>query len=174
MKPASMLNHDTISMDTSMQVQAAIGAKNAVAFDLTAACSGFVLGLVTAAQYIRTGMAKHVLVIGADAMSRVVDWRDRSKPPTSASLHTCAVQQSRSLWQFQLRVVPPSSCKCWLYSIPAAWLIGVVLQAAHWHSSQAGPWRSICSKSIVWLSLSWLQFPLSCVPMCIFMPCCLK
>lgn len=60
-----------------MQVQAAIGAKNAVAFDLTAACSGFVLGLVTAAQYVRTGMARHVLVIGADAMSRVVDWRDR-------------------------------------------------------------------------------------------------
>lgn len=61
------------------QVQAAIGAKNAVAFDLTAACSGFVLALVTAAQYIRTGMAKHVLVIGADAMSRLVDWRDRGE-----------------------------------------------------------------------------------------------
>lgn len=62
---------------SACQVQAAIGAKNAVAFDLTAACSGFVLALVTAAQYIRTGMAKHVLVIGADAMSRLVDWRDR-------------------------------------------------------------------------------------------------
>eukprot|EP00878_Enallax_costatus_P030494 GHUV01033202.1.p1 GENE.GHUV01033202.1~~GHUV01033202.1.p1 ORF type:complete len:287 (+),score=53.14 GHUV01033202.1:171-1031(+) len=62
---------------SACQVQAAIGAKNAVAFDLTAACSGFVLGLVTAAQYIRTGMAKHILVVGADAMSRVVDWRDR-------------------------------------------------------------------------------------------------
>ncbi|KAF8059163.1 3-oxoacyl-[acyl-carrier-protein] synthase III [Scenedesmus sp. PABB004] len=59
------------------QVQAALGATGAVAFDLTAACSGFVLGLVTASQYVRTGMAKHVLVIGADAMSRVVDWRDR-------------------------------------------------------------------------------------------------
>eukprot|EP00879_Flechtneria_rotunda_P015013 GHRR01015688.1.p1 GENE.GHRR01015688.1~~GHRR01015688.1.p1 ORF type:complete len:263 (+),score=59.41 GHRR01015688.1:542-1330(+) len=62
---------------SACQVQAAIGAKNAVAFDLTAACSGFVLALVTAAQYIRTGMAKHVLVIGADALSRIVDWRDR-------------------------------------------------------------------------------------------------
>lgn len=60
-----------------IQVQAAIGAKKAVAFDLTAACSGFVLAMVTAAQYVRTGMAKHVLVIGADAMSRLVDWRDR-------------------------------------------------------------------------------------------------
>jgi 3-oxoacyl-[acyl-carrier-protein] synthase-3 len=61
------------------QVQAAIGAKNAVAFDLTAACSGFVLALVTAAQFVRTGTAKHVLVVGADAMSRVVDWRDRGE-----------------------------------------------------------------------------------------------
>eukprot|EP00775_Hariotina_reticulata_P007776 gene7776-7974_t len=62
---------------SACQVQAAIGAKHAVAFDLTAACSGFVLALVTAAQYIRTGMAKNVLVIGADALSRIVDWRDR-------------------------------------------------------------------------------------------------
>ncbi|KAF6262391.1 thiolase-like protein [Scenedesmus sp. NREL 46B-D3] len=62
---------------SACQVQAALGAKNAVAFDLTAACSGFVLALVTAAQFVRTGTAKHVLVVGADAMSRLVDWRDR-------------------------------------------------------------------------------------------------
>ena len=59
------------------QIQAAIGAKNAVAFDLTAACSGFVLALVTASQYVRTGMCRNVLVVGADALSRIVDWRDR-------------------------------------------------------------------------------------------------
>jgi 3-oxoacyl-[acyl-carrier-protein] synthase III len=59
------------------QVQALIGAKNAVAFDLTAACSGFVLALVTAAQYVRTGACKHCLVVGADALSRITDWRDR-------------------------------------------------------------------------------------------------
>ncbi|KAI8465133.1 MAG: thiolase-like protein [Monoraphidium minutum] len=59
------------------QVAAAIGAKNAVAFDLTAACSGFVLALVTAAQFVNTGTRRHVLVVGADAMSRIVDWRDR-------------------------------------------------------------------------------------------------
>jgi len=58
-------------------VQAAIGATNAAAFDLTAACSGFVLGLVTGSQFIRTGGARNVLVIGADALSRFVDWRDR-------------------------------------------------------------------------------------------------
>lgn len=46
-------------------VQAAIGASRAAAFDLTAACSGFVMGLVTGAQYIRAGSYKTVLVIGA-------------------------------------------------------------------------------------------------------------
>ncbi|MEW5316036.1 MAG: hypothetical protein WDW38_007428 [Sanguina aurantia] len=59
------------------QVQAAIGAKRAVSFDLTAACSGFVVALVTGSQFIKTGTYKNVLVIGGDALSRVIDWRDR-------------------------------------------------------------------------------------------------
>ena len=62
-------------------MQTLIGAKRAVAFDLTAACSGFVIGVVTAAQFMRTGMYKNVLVIGADALSRYVDWRDRGESP---------------------------------------------------------------------------------------------
>ncbi|MEH2183627.1 beta-ketoacyl-ACP synthase III [Nostoc sp.] len=62
---------------SACQVQANLGATNAVAFDLTAACSGFVFGLVTAAQYIRTGIYKNVLLIGADILSRWVDWEDR-------------------------------------------------------------------------------------------------
>ncbi|NET03178.1 MAG: ketoacyl-ACP synthase III [Symploca sp. SIO2B6] len=60
------------------QVQALLGASNAVAFDLTAACSGFVFGLVTASQFIRTGVYRNVLLIGADILSRWVDWSDRS------------------------------------------------------------------------------------------------
>jgi 3-oxoacyl-[acyl-carrier-protein] synthase III len=62
---------------SACQVQAQLGATKAVAFDLTAACSGFVFGLVTAAQYIRTGVYKNVLLIGADILSRWVDWQDR-------------------------------------------------------------------------------------------------
>ncbi|MEH2232158.1 MAG: beta-ketoacyl-ACP synthase 3 [Nostoc sp.] len=62
---------------SACQVQAKLGATNAVAFDLTAACSGFVFGLVTAAQYIRTGVYRNVLLIGADILSRWVDWEDR-------------------------------------------------------------------------------------------------
>ncbi|PNW83774.1 hypothetical protein CHLRE_04g216950v5 [Chlamydomonas reinhardtii] len=62
---------------SACQVQAAVGASKAVAFDLTAACSGFVLAMVTASQYIRAGTFKTVLVVGGDALSRFVDWRDR-------------------------------------------------------------------------------------------------
>jgi 3-oxoacyl-[acyl-carrier-protein] synthase-3 len=62
---------------SACQVQAQLGATKAVAFDLTAACSGFVFGLVTAAQYIRTGVYQNVLLIGADILSRWVDWQDR-------------------------------------------------------------------------------------------------
>ncbi|MGL5874296.1 MAG: beta-ketoacyl-ACP synthase 3 [Xenococcaceae cyanobacterium] len=59
-------------------VQNLIGASHAVAFDLTAACSGFIFGLVNAAQFIRTGVYQNVLVIGADVLSRWVDWSDRT------------------------------------------------------------------------------------------------
>lgn len=58
-------------------VQAALGASNAVAFDLTAACSGFLFALITGAQYIRSGACQRVLVVGADLLSRWVDWQDR-------------------------------------------------------------------------------------------------
>jgi 3-oxoacyl-[acyl-carrier-protein] synthase-3 len=60
------------------KIQHLLGAANAVAFDLTAACSGFVFALITAAQFIRTGVYRNVLVIGADVLSRWVDWSDRN------------------------------------------------------------------------------------------------
>ena len=62
---------------TACQIQAQIGATRAVAFDLTAACSGFVFGLVTATQFLRTGVYRNVVLIGADMLSRWVDWGDR-------------------------------------------------------------------------------------------------
>ncbi len=58
-------------------IQTNIGATHAVAFDLTAACSGFIFGLVTAAQYLQTGTFRRALVMGADILSRWVDWTDR-------------------------------------------------------------------------------------------------
>lgn len=63
---------------SACQVQGLLGASQAVAFDLTAACSGFVFGLITAAQFIRTGVYRRALIIGADLLSHWVDWQDRS------------------------------------------------------------------------------------------------
>ncbi|MBK7285783.1 MAG: ketoacyl-ACP synthase III [Flavobacteriales bacterium] len=55
-----------------------VGAKNAWSFDLNAACSGFLFGLVTGAQFIETGKYKKVVVVGADKMSSIIDYTDRS------------------------------------------------------------------------------------------------
>jgi 3-oxoacyl-[acyl-carrier-protein] synthase III len=63
---------------TACKIQAQLGATKAVAFDLTAACSGFVFGVVTAAQFLRSGVYRNILVIGADLLSRWVDWSDRN------------------------------------------------------------------------------------------------
>jgi 3-oxoacyl-[acyl-carrier-protein] synthase-3 len=63
---------------TACIVQHELGAVNAAAFDLSAACSGFIYGLSIADKYIRSGDAKKVLVIGAEVLSRVVDWTDRN------------------------------------------------------------------------------------------------
>ncbi len=62
---------------SAAQVQGELGASRAIAFDITAACSGFLVGLVTAAQFIRTGTYRKVLLIGADILSRWTDWGDR-------------------------------------------------------------------------------------------------
>jgi len=63
---------------TACVVQDYLGAGRAAAFDLSAACSGFVYALQMAAQSIATGSANSALVIGAETMSRVLDWSDRS------------------------------------------------------------------------------------------------
>ncbi len=59
------------------QVQSAIGASNAVAFDLNAACSGFLFALNTAYSYFAAGIYKNALIIGAEVLSKIVDWSDR-------------------------------------------------------------------------------------------------
>lgn len=63
---------------TACIIQDKIGAANAAAFDMQAGCSGWVYALSTAAQFIRSGTYDHVLVIGADALSKCTDWTDRS------------------------------------------------------------------------------------------------
>ena len=63
---------------TACIVQQSIGATKAVCFDLSAGCSGFLYALASAEKFIRAGGIKKVLVIGAEVLSRIVDWSDRN------------------------------------------------------------------------------------------------
>jgi 3-oxoacyl-[acyl-carrier-protein] synthase III len=69
---------DLVYPSTGCLLQQRLGIKNAVAFDVQAACSGSIFGLSIADQYIKSGAAKIVLVVGAEICSRIVDWTDRS------------------------------------------------------------------------------------------------
>ncbi len=63
---------------TACIVQSKLGATNAYAFDLSAACSGFLYAMSTACDYLQVGRGKKALVIGAETLSRIVDWSDRN------------------------------------------------------------------------------------------------
>lgn len=63
---------------TACMVQKELGANRAAAFDLSAACSGFLLALHTAHAYIQAGIYKNILLIGTEVLSKMVDWTDRS------------------------------------------------------------------------------------------------
>ncbi len=69
---------DSFMPATACVIQAKLEAKNAVAFDISAACSGLVVGMLIARQFIETGAYKKVLVIGSETLSRIIDWTDRS------------------------------------------------------------------------------------------------
>lgn len=60
------------------QIQAAIGADRATAYDINAACAGFLFALNSAAAYIECGMYKNALIVGAEVLTKIVDWNDRS------------------------------------------------------------------------------------------------
>ena len=90
------------------KVQAQLGASNSVAFDLTAACSGFLFALVTASQFLRCGSMRRALVIGADQLSSWVDWDDRRScilfgdGAGAIALEACPLENN-DLLGFQLR-----------------------------------------------------------------------
>jgi 3-oxoacyl-[acyl-carrier-protein] synthase-3 len=63
---------------TAVFVQQKLGAGNCPAFDISAACAGFIFGMSIADQFIRSGLAKHILVIGVELLSRIINWEDRT------------------------------------------------------------------------------------------------
>ena len=66
---------DTLIPSTACWLQQKLGADNAWAMDINAACSGFIYGIVTGEQFIQTGHAKTVLVVGAEVLSQFVNWQ---------------------------------------------------------------------------------------------------
>lgn len=68
---------DRVYPSTACLLQHRLGIKNCVAFDVQAACSGAIFALSIADQYIKNGAAKHVLIVGSEICSRIVDWSDR-------------------------------------------------------------------------------------------------
>ncbi|HVX87311.1 MAG TPA: beta-ketoacyl-ACP synthase III [Gemmatimonadales bacterium] len=69
---------DRLLPSTACDLQALLGAKNAAAYDLSAACSGWLFGITQAEGLIASGQAEHVLVIGAELLSRIIDKTDRT------------------------------------------------------------------------------------------------
>jgi 3-oxoacyl-[acyl-carrier-protein] synthase-3 len=69
---------DTIFPSTACHIQSKIGATRAAAFDVQAACSGFLYALVTANQFIAAGVYQTILVVGAEKLSSIVNWQDRN------------------------------------------------------------------------------------------------
>ncbi len=69
---------DTLTPSAACILQGALGAERAMAFDLNAACAGFLYALYTVEAYIRAGFVKNALIVGAETLSRIMDWEDRS------------------------------------------------------------------------------------------------
>jgi len=69
---------DTHCPSSANWLQAKLDAPQAITFDVTAACSGFIFGLNVATQYLETGYSKVVLVVGAEVMTRTLNWKDRT------------------------------------------------------------------------------------------------
>jgi 3-oxoacyl-[acyl-carrier-protein] synthase-3 len=74
----STISPDRMMPSTACSVQGLLGCNNAAAFDLSAACSGFVYSLITASSLLRATDKKRALVIGAETLSKMIDWSDRS------------------------------------------------------------------------------------------------
>lgn len=69
---------DHVTPSAACEIQARLGAGNAMAFDINAACSGFLFALESADAFLGTGRFRNVLVLGAETLSRIMDWTDRS------------------------------------------------------------------------------------------------
>ncbi|MFK2825822.1 beta-ketoacyl-ACP synthase III [Bacillus sp. B190/17] len=87
-------------------IQQEIGAKNAAAMDISAACAGFMYGIVTAKQFVESQAYKHVLVVGVEKLSKAVDWEDRNTAVLfgdgAGAVVVSGVSEGRGILAFEL------------------------------------------------------------------------
>ncbi len=120
----STFTPDTIFPSTACRIQHAIGAKKAGAFDLQAACSGFLYSLVVADQFLISGLYRNILVIGSEKISSVLNWNDRNTcvlfGDGAGAVLLQATEQGRGLIVSDLRsdggeteilTIPASGCR---------------------------------------------------------------
>ena len=113
---------------TACLVQEKLGAPQAAATDVAAACSGFIYGLVIGQQFVASGTYRHVLVIGAEILSRVVDWTDRSTCVLFGDGAGACILGSTSQGQILSTYLGSDGGKADLLKVPAG---GVALPASH-------------------------------------------
>ena len=89
---------DMLFPSTACLVQHNLNASKAAAYDLSAGCSGFMYSIATASQFIKTGLYKYVLVIGAEALSRLMDFTDRNTCVLFGDGAGAVVLASATLW----------------------------------------------------------------------------
>ncbi|WLR42941.1 beta-ketoacyl-ACP synthase III [Bacillus carboniphilus] len=90
----------------SCVIQERLGATKAAAMDLSAACSGFIYGMVTAKQFIETNTYKHILVVGVEKLSKLIDWNERSTAvlfgDAAGAVVISQVSEGRGILSFEL------------------------------------------------------------------------
>ncbi|MBI3616203.1 MAG: ketoacyl-ACP synthase III [Candidatus Omnitrophica bacterium] len=120
---------------TSCIVQSKLGAPQAAAMDVAAACSGFVYGLVMGQQFVASGTYRHVLVVGAEVLSRVVDWTDRSTCVLFGDGAGAAILGQTSRGQILSTYLGSDGTKADLLKVPAG---GVAVPASHQSVDERG------------------------------------
>ncbi len=124
----STITPDTFTPSTSCYIQDALGAKNAAAFDISAACSGFLFAMKTAVQFLGTGQMKTALIIAAEKLSTVVNWEDRTTCVLFGDGAGAAVLQAStgeegkapSSLRTSARTAPCTTCSRFRAAAPAA------------------------------------------------------
>ncbi len=120
---------------TACIVQSKLGAPQAAATDVAAACSGFLYGLVIGQQFVASGVYKHVLVVGAEVLSRVIDWSDRSTCVLFGDGAGAAVLGQTTQGQILSTYLGSDGTKADLLKVPAG---GVAQPASHQSVDQRG------------------------------------